>query len=601
MSDHGRVFSLVSALLAAAFLLTACPPVRPDYTTQQDSHAERVRAEILQGPVTLDWNLGTEPPTLDPALAGDSASIQVLNEVMLSLTELDPETREPEPELAASWVSSENGAVWTFTLREDVPWVTYQEGEVVQVLDDAGLPRIVNAHDVVYGVQRSCDSKTVSDSAYILYVIVGCQEAHTGEGSFEEVGVVALDDFTVEFTLTYGATFFPQIVSMTVARPMPRWLIEAEQDGWTEAGIMQNNGPYVLALWQHSDRIQLVRNPSWYGWAEMADVAGNIEVINIALDYDDSSAFSLYRRNAFDWANVPLESLDSVTAAGSELVAEYRNFASNCSYYFGFVTQREAVSDVRVRRALSMAVDRKTLVEETLKGGQIPANTFTNPLNFGAPQPGDPDIAPWAVAEEDGGLGYAAAVEMGQELMADAGFPRGEGLSLLLFEEHNAAVLAVTEMWSAAFPQITFEFEYMDWGAFLYSLRPQAPLENKPDLYFFGWCADYPHANNWVHEVFNPTQGSNATLLSFDDPQVGELVRQLNDATIAAQTAPPAEQLALYKQAEMLLINDIVGIIPLLYFAQEVVVKPWLDRIYSHELYMYRWSIDKAAKAEAER
>ena len=601
MSDHGRVVPLVSTLLAAAFLLAACPPVHPDYTTQQDSHAERVRAEILQGPVTLDWNLGTEPPTLDPALAGDSASIQVLNEVMLSLTELDPETREPEPELAASWVSSENGAVWTFTLREDVPWVTYQEGEVVQVLDDAGLPRIVNAHDVVYGVRRTCDAATFSDFAYILYVIAGCQAAHTGEGSVEDVGVAALDDFTVEFTLTYGATFFPQVVSLPVARPMPKWLIEAEQDGWTEAGQMQNNGPYVLAQWDHHDRIQLVRNPFWYGWRELADHVGNIETINVSLAYGHTFELFKYRSNQFDWATVPLDELDSVTAAGSELASEYRRFPSNCSYFAGFVTQREAISDVRVRRALSMAVDRKTLVEETLKGGQIPANTFTNPLNFGAPQPGDPDIAPWAVAEEDGGLGYAAAVEMGQELMADAGFPRGEGLSLLLFEEHNAAVLAVTEMWSAVFPQITFEFEYMDWGAFLYSLRPQSPLEGKPDIYFLLWCADYPHANNWVHEVFNPMQGSNEPLLSFDDPQVGEFVRQFNDATIAAQTAPPAEQIVLYKQAETLLINEIVAIMPLFYFTQTIVVKPWLDRIYSHELYMYRWSIDKAAKAEAER
>ena len=94
-------------------------------------------------------------------------------------------------------------------------------------------------------------------------MIAGCQDAQTGEGSLEEIGRAALDDFTVEFTLNFGATFFPQIVSMTVARPMPSWLIETQQDGWTEAGNMQNNGPYVLALWQHSDWIQFVRNPFW--------------------------------------------------------------------------------------------------------------------------------------------------------------------------------------------------------------------------------------------------------------------------------------------------------------------------------------------------
>ena len=587
--------------MVTALLLAACVPVQPEYTTQRDANTEQARAQINEGPVTLDWNLGAEPPTLDPALATDSASLHILNEVMLALTELDPDTREPEPELATSWVSSENGAVWTFTLREDIPWVTYQEGEVVQVLDDAGLPRIVNAHDVVYGVRRTCDAATFSDFAYILYVIAGCQAAHTGEGSVGDVGVAALDDFTVEFTLTYGAVFFPQVVSMPVARPMPKWLIEAEQDGWTEAGQMQNNGPYVLAQWDHHERIQLVRNPFWYGWREMADLVGNIETINISLAYGHMFELSKYRSNQFDWATVPLDELDSVTAAGSELASEYRRFHSNCSNYAGFVTQRGAVSDVRVRRALSMALDRKALVDETLKGGQIAANTFTNPLNFGAPQPGDPDIAPWAVAEEDGGMGYTAAVEAAQALMAAAGHPRGEGLRLLLYEEGNPVAMAASELWTAAFPQIEFEFEYMDWAAFLYSLRPQSPLEGKPDIYFLLWCADYPHANNWVHEVFNPTQGSNEPLLLVGDSQVGEFVRQFNEATIAAQTAPPAEQIILYKQAEMLLINEIVAIMPLFYFTQTIVVKPWLDRLYSHELYMYRWSIDKAAKAEAER
>ncbi len=307
-----------------------------------------------------------------------------------------------------------------------------------------------------------------------------------------------------------------------------------------------------------------------------------------------------YRGNEFDWAKVPFDELDSATAAGSELASEYRHFHSNCTYYAGFVTQREAVSDVRVRRSLSMTLDRKTLVEETLKGGQIP-DTFTNSLNFGAPQPGDPDNAPWAVAEEDGGLGHNVAVEMAQTLMAEAGHPRGEGLRLLLFEGESPVALAASELWTAVFPQIEFEFEYMDWGAHLYSLRPQSPLEGKPDIYFLLWRADYPHANNWVHEVFNPTQGSNEPLLYLDDPQVGEFVRQFNDTTIAAQTAPPAEQVTLFKQAEMLPINEIVAIVPVLYFKQTIVVKPWIDRIYCHGLYLYRWSIDKAAKAEAER
>ena len=599
MSVHSRLYSLVGVLLVAALVLTACPATQPAAGAAQESGGEQAAPAEMMEPVTLDWNLGTEPPSLDPSLATDTSSIAILNELMLALTELDPDTQAATPELATSWESSEDGTVWTFSLRDDVAWVTYQDGEVVQVMD-GDAPRIVNAHDVVYGVQRTCDAETASDYAYVLYVIVGCHAANTGEGSAADVSVVALDDFTVEFTLTFGASFFPQIASMWVTRPMPQWLIEAEGDGWTEAGVIQSNGPYALSEWIHNDTIQVVRNPFWYGWTEMADVVGNIDIINMSMIEEASTEFAMYESNEIDMAGVPLEQMDRVTAADSEFASEYRNTPRNCTYYYGFVTQREAVSDARVRRALSMAVDRKTLVVNILKGGQIPANTFTNPLNYGSPAE-DTDIAPWALSEEQGGSGYAAAVEMAKGLMAEAGHPDGAGLSLTLShnvsEGHAKIAQAIQAMWTAALPEIEVLIETQEWGVYLDSLDFDSPLEGKPDVFRLGWCQDYPHANNWIHEVFNPTMGSNTTMLSIDDP----LVQQFNDATIAAQTASPADQLALYKEAEKLFVDDIAGIIPIYYYTRNVVAKPWLDRLYSDDLYLHRWSIDQAAKAESQQ
>lgn len=604
MSRVAQIPLLFGALLTAVLVLAACPAAQPGAAMPAESGAGGSSATAAVGRVTLDWNLGTEPPSLDPSLATDTSSVAILNETMLALTELDPDTQDAVPELATSWASSEDGAVWTFNLRDDVAWVTYRDGEVVEVVDEGGSPRIVNAHDVVYGVKRTCDAATASDYAYVLYVIDGCQAANTGEGSADDVGVAALDDYTVEFTLTFGAGYFPQIASMWVTRPMPQWLIEAEGDGWTEAGVMQNNGAYVLSEWIHGDAIQLVRNPFWYGWSEMPEEVGNIEVINMSMIEEASTEFAMYESDEIDFSSVPLEQMDRVTAADSEFAAEYRNMPRNCTYFYGFVTKREAVSDVRVRRALSMTVDRETLAEKILKGGQIPANTFTNPLNFGSPA-GDPAIAPWALSEERGGLGYTAAVEMAQALMADAGHADGEGLSLVLghnvSEGHAKIAQAIQAMWTAAFAQIEVVIETQEWGVYLDSLNAQSPLEGKPDVFRLGWCQDYPHANNWIHEVFNPTMGSNSTLLSFDDPQVGDLVQQFNDTTIAAQTASPAEQLELYKQAEKLFIDDIAGAIPIYYYTRNVVTKPWLDRLYSDDYYIYRWSIDVDAKAEAQK
>jgi len=528
---------------------------------------------------TLRLNWGTEPPSLDPSLATDTTSIGIINEMFLALTELDPETQEAIPELATDWEVNEDNTVWTFNMRNDVPWVQYDtdSGEVNPVTDEGGNPVMVTAHDIVYGLKRTCNAETGSDYANVLYVIQGCEEANTGEGSMEVlldgVGVAALDDFTLEVTLNYGASYFAQIASMWIMRPMPEFAIEAMGERWIEPGLIVTNGPYTLSEWIHGDELTMVRNPNWYGWEEMADVVGNIEVITGVMIEEESTAFAMYESNELDTVDLPLEQMDAALAG--EFGDEYVNTERNCTYYYGFITEKEAVRDVNVRRALSMAVDRQTLVNDILKGGQVPANTFTNPLNYGSPAK-DTDIAPWALPEDMGG--------------------KGADLSLTLShndrETHAKTAQAIQAMWKLAYPDIDVIIESLEWGVYLNSLDSDAPLEGKPDVFRLGWCQDYPHANNWIHEVFNPSQGSNEVLISFDDEQTGEAVAAFDATTIAAQTASAEEQLELYKEAERLFIDEIVGIIPIYYYARNIVTKPYLDRVYSDDLYLHRWSIN---------
>ena len=579
----------IVALAVIVLALAGCAGAAPAGDTGSMDDGEAM------GPVTLDYNIGGEPPSLDPSLATDTSSVGVINEMFLGLTELDPDTQEATPELATSWEVSDDGLVWTFTLRDDVPWVKVEDGAVVET----GM--MVTAGDIVYGLKRTCDAATASDYAYVLYVVAGCEAANNGEGSADDVGVVAIDDTTLEVTLAYPASFFAQIASMWIMRPMPQSVIEEHGDLWTEPENIVTNGAFALAEWIHGDSLQQIRNPFWYGWEEMADTVGNIEVINGVMIEEASTSFALYESNDLDTTGVPLEMMDMALAG--DFGSEYATTARNCTYYYGFVTQKASVSDVNVRRALSMAVDRQTLVEDILKGGQTPANTFTNPQNFGSPAL-NPEVAPWALSEDQGGLGYDAAVEMAQGLMSDAGYPNGAGLNLTLAhntsESHATLAQAIQAMWINAFPEIQVNIETQEWGVYLDSLDSDAPLEGKPDVFRLAWCQDYPHANNWIHEVFNPTQGANETLLSLDDPQVGALVAEFNDTTIAAQTAETDDQLELYKRAEQLFVDEIAGAIPIYYYSTNVVVKPWLDRVLSDDLYLYRWSVDQAAKDAAQ-
>jgi len=592
---HKKSSILFALLIVASLVLAACPapaaaPGSGSGESSSESAADGGGEMAAEGAVTLNLNAGTEPPSLDPSLGTDTTSIGIINEMFLGLTELDPENQEATPELATDWSVSDDGLTWTFNLRDDVPWVIYQDGAVVETGD------MVTAGDVMYGLMRTCDAATASDYAYVLYVVAGCEEANTTESGADIVAVAAPDNTTLEVTLAYPASYFPQIASMWIMRPMPQAAIEEHGDLWTEPGNMPTNGPYTLAEWIHGDTLQQVKNPFWYGWDEL-DYVGNIDVIDWVMIEEASTAFALYETDDLDSVGVPLEQMDR--ANGGEFGDEFVNTPRNCTYYYGFVTEKEAVSDVRVRKALSMAIDRKTLADDILKGGQIPANTFTNPLNFGSPAE-DTDIAPWALSPEQGGLGYDAAIEMGLGLLEEAGYPNGDGLEITIghntSESHAKIAQAIQAMFSQSYPGISVDIASQEWGVYLDSLDAAAPLESKPDLYRLGWCQDYPHANNWIHEVFHPEQGGNEPLISADDEQTGEFVAAFAETTVAAQTAAAEDQLALYKEAERLFVDEIVGIAPIYYYTRNVVTKPWVDRVFSDDLYLHRWSVDMSAK-----
>ena len=148
-----------------------------------DWEAKKAATGATGDKVTLNWNLGTEPPTADPALATDTTSVDLDEQLFLGLTDFDDVTSEVIPELATSWEVSDDGLTWTFHLRDDVYWVRYNTAtkEVEQVLDDEGNPRKVTAYDIEYAVKRTLDPRTGSDYAYVLYIIKNGEAVNTME------------------------------------------------------------------------------------------------------------------------------------------------------------------------------------------------------------------------------------------------------------------------------------------------------------------------------------------------------------------------------------------------------------------------------------
>lgn len=592
---------LFMALALALLALVACAgqtAPAPAETSEEAAPAESADASAAEAPadtgekVTLDTVFGTEPPSMDPSLSTDSQSIWAIRQMFMGLTGFDAEANVI-PSLATEWSVSEDGLTWTYKMRDDVHWVKLDPatGE----FEDLGP---VTAQDVVYGVKRTLDPTTASAYAYVLYLIAGAEEFNTADpaaADFEAlrdaVGVTAVDDTTVEFTLKQPAGYFPSITGLWVTFPLNQEAVEAGAEQWTEPGNIVTNGPYTLEQWDHGAYVSYVKNPLW---PDAADV--QIEVIQGPIIESESTAMAMYEANEIDlmadpgWGP-PLPDMDRIKADPT-LSQELFIAPRTCTYYYGFVNNKAPFDNPLVRKAFAAAIDRQSLVDNVLKGDQLPAHTFASPGNFGNAA-GNMDIAPWMVESD-----YAAQVAQAQEWLAEAGYPEGEGLDVSLMhntsEAHAQIAQAVQAMWAEAFPKANITIENQEFQVYLQTLLPEAPTEDKPDVYRMGWCADYPDANNWLNEVFNSKSGQNYAV--FNNPDYDAVVEQ------AAAETDPAKRQELYDQAEKLLIEDATAIAPLYYYTYVRLYKPWLSDVEISPVTgdpIYKWKIDQAAKDAA--
>ncbi|MFP3895379.1 MAG: ABC transporter substrate-binding protein [Anaerolineales bacterium] len=521
-----------------------------------------------EGP-ELNWNLGTEPPTADPALATDTTSVQVDQALFLGLTDFDDETMEIVSELATDWDVSDDGLVWTFNMRDDAYWVDYDpESGKTEKLDN------VTAHDVEYGVKRTINPETASDYAYVDYIIKNAEAVNTGESTdLDSIGVEAVDDYTVQFTLERPAGYFPAIAGMWVNRPVPQDIIEEHGDTWTEPENIVTNGPYCLDTWDHEDKMVFVKNPHYYAADDV-----QIAKVNCVMVTEDSTAFAMYENDELDVQSPPQEDMDRVKA-DPELSEELYIAPDLCTYYYGFNTTKEPFDDPLVRKAFSYAFDRQKLIDTVTKGDQKPAQTFACPGIFGSPAE-NPDFS-----------GITFDPDKAKELLAEAGYPEGEGLPdiTLMFntsEGHQKIAEFAQQTWKENLG-VEVKLANQEWKVYLDTVT-----EDAPQIYRLGWCADYPDENNWVMEVFHPTKSSNDPQW---DPESESAQRFMELTEQAAEEPDPAKREELYFEAEKILCVDEAIIAPIYYYTIVVCTKPYVNRTYAPlgGEHWEQWTIDK--------
>ena len=508
-------------------------------------------------------------PTLDPSLTVDSVSIQFGGELFGGLTHLNEETNEVEPGMANEWTVSDDGLVYTFKLRDDVPWVKYNNatGEVEQVMDDEGKPRIVNANDFVYGIKRTLDPATASDYAYVNWLIANAEEVNGGAedaeenplyGKLDEIGVRAVDDFTLEYTLKEPAAFFPSIASMWINYAQPQWLIDEKGDRWIESGILQSYGPYALKEWVHDVSVTLIANPFWPGSDSIPQPS--IKYVHSQF-LDQSAQFANYESDLVDVSDVPLPELDRIKADPT-LSTELSINPIQCTYYYGFNVTKPPFDDVNVRKAFSYAVDRTLLVENVTKGGQEPARWFSRPGLAAGPDP---------EAGDDFGPPVTAEVDQAKEFLAQSSYGSADKLpevNLVMnqVEGHIKIGEAVQQMWQENLG-VKVNLVTQEWKVYLETLD-----EDPPQIFRLGWCSDYPDASNFLKDVFRSDAGNNHT------KWVNEEYDKIVDE--AALEIDLQKRKELYVQAEKILIEEDAVIIPLYWYTRVELTKPYVTRTF---------------------
>ena len=533
---------------AALALLAACTSgVAPAPAGEGETGA--AAAPAAGEPVVIHLSLGAEPPTLDPNLAQDTFAINSLEGMFLGLTNINNETEEIEPELATSWDVSEDGTVWTFHLREDAVW-------------SDGQP--VTAKDIEYSVKRAVMPETASPYAYVLYIIKNAQvinqtDTSTGSYDIDSLGVKALDDYTVEFTLEAPAAYFESISSLWTLRPVPSWAIEKYGDAWTDPENIVVNGPYILTDWKHGEHLSFAKNPTYFD-------ADNVQIDQVEVDIitDSFTELALYESGELDVAGdgpgtFPVEEMDRIK--NDPVLSQELHIGPRASTtYVGFTMTKPPFDDPLVRKAFSAAIDRQTMVDDVVGSG-VPATQFAPPGIFGAPNPE---------------VGIKSDPEQAKAWLAEAGYPDGEGFPTVTYR-YFASTLeeslaeALQAMWAETL-NVDVKLEAQEWPVFIAGINPDTPVEEMPEMWRLGWGADYPDENNWVYEVFHCTDSTNYSRA--ECTAADEMAKQ------AALETDQDVRKDLYAQVEQLMFGEEVRAAPYYHRGYTILTKPYLQRAY---------------------
>ncbi|WP_018085953.1 peptide ABC transporter substrate-binding protein [Desulfurispora thermophila] len=490
------LFGLLVALLMVA-LLSGCG------AKSQEGAKSAAKEQVIR------YNVGAEPKTLDPAKATGLPEGTIMMQLFEGLTRYDAK-QEIKPGIAESWEISKDGLTYTFKLR-DAKWSN-------------GDP--VTAKDFVYSWLRALDPKTASEYAYQLFYIKGAEEYNSGKGKKEDVALKALDDKTLQVTLKAPAPQFLGLTAFQTLYPVHQKTVEGNPNWFADPAKYVSNGPFKMVSWDHNQKIVVEKNPNYWD-------AGNVKLSKLEIYLIDSidTAYNMFKTGQLDFQDdVPVQELAALK--GSK---ELKIVPDASVYFYRFNVTRKPFNDVRVRKALAMAIDRKTLVEQVTQAGQKPAFAF---VPFGFKDADGKDF------RENAGDFFKEDVEQARKLLAEAGYPDGKGFPKVTImyntnENHQKIAQAIQQMWKKNL-NIEVGLQNVEWQV---KLDRETKLDY--DIARAGWSPDYMDPMSFI-DMFVTGGGNNQT--GWSNPEYDKLVRQANssgDQKVRMEAMHKAEKLLM--------------------------------------------------------
>jgi oligopeptide transport system substrate-binding protein len=484
---------------------------------------------------------GAEPESLDPQKLTGVPEANITYDLDEGLITLDAKG-EQTPGAAEKWEVSDDGLVYTFHLRKDGKWSN-------------GDP--VTADDVVYSLRRLVDPATAADYGYILAPVKNAEDINGGKMPVDKLAVEAVDPQTVKITLKASTPYFTGILAHSSCQIVHKATIDKFGDQWTRPGNSVTNGAYTIVDWVPQSKIVLKKNPNFHDAANV-----KIDTVNYYPTEDMAEEFKRFRAGELDFTyDVPS---DKIKLAEKEMKEEFHNAPYFGTYYYGMNMTKEPLgTNIKLRKALSLAVNREVLTDKITQGGELPAYAWV--------PPGVPGYQQQKMEGAD--MTQKEREALAKKYYAEAGYGPGKPLKLELLyntsENHKKIAVAVASMWKQVLG-VNVALNNQEWKVYLDSRH-----QKNYQIARAAWIGDYLDPSNFMEQFMKSSGAQND--LGYDNPKHDDLLRE------AAVTPDQSKRMKILQDAEATFLSD-MPMIPIYHYTNQHLISTKLAGYYDNLL-----------------